>query len=78
MYNNSHGIAEYLKGYKFALTLNDANSINKINQFLYLMDNEEAYYSMQSGIVKMINEYCWHKHVSRLLQGIGVAENRSD
>ena len=76
--NNGLGIAEYLKNYKFALVLEDINNTDKVNQFMEVVDNEETYNLMQSDIVKMIGEYSWHKHASKLLQEIGVVEHRSD
>jgi glycosyltransferase involved in cell wall biosynthesis len=72
--NTGLGIAEYIKGYKFALVLENVNNTDKINQFLELVDNEEVYNSIQSDIVKMIGKYSWHKHASQLLQEIGMDE----
>jgi glycosyltransferase involved in cell wall biosynthesis len=74
--NTDLGIAEYLQSYNFALVLEDLNSVDKIKQFLGQMDNEEAYESMQSDIARMIHEYSWQKHASRLLEEIGAIENR--
>lgn len=65
--NQELGIADYLRGYKCGLIVEETSETDKIIKFIQEYDNEECYTGLQQSIKEFVSDHTWLKHCEKLL-----------